>query len=377
MKNTRQTIAALAALATTATVLVGCAANEAPAEPPAADSPTTGAPTSAPVSPATLAGTLNGSGATSVQAAQQAWVAAFQTANPGVTVNYAPEGSGAGRSAFAAGAVAFAGSDRALKADELGAGKFAGCAPTSNALDLPVYISPIAVVANVDGVTDLTLDPATIAGIFAGKIASWDDPAIKATNAGASLPHAPITAVHRADDSGTTANFTDTLKALAPATWTWGSVSTWPDELKGEAATGTSGMVASVSGGKNTIGYADASQTKSLTQVAILVGGTPTKPTAQGAAALVDQSPREPGRGPNDLAIALDRTAAGVYPAALVSYIIVCETYQDPTQAGLVKAYVDYIGSNAGQQAAATAAGSAPLSATMQAKVQAAAATVK
>ena len=377
MKNTKHPIAAVTAVAAlaAAAVLAGCAANETPAaERSASDRP---ASASAPSAAPALAGTLGGSGATSVQAAQQAWVAAFQSANPGVTVNYAPEGSGAGRSAFAAGAVAFAGSDRALKADELGAGKFAGCAPTSSALDLPVYISPIAVVANIEGVTDLTLDPATIAGVFAGQITSWDDPAIKATNAAAALPHAPITVVHRADDSGTTANFTDTLAALAPDAWTWGSVSTWPAELKGEAATGTSGMVASVSGGKNAIGYADASQAKALTQAAILIGGTPTKPTAQGAAALVDQSPREPGRGPNDLAIALDRTAAGVYPAALVSYLIVCETYRDPAQAGLVRAYVDYIGSDAGQQAAATAAGSAPLSATMQDLVRAAAATIK
>ena len=106
--------------------LAGCAANEAaPAGSAAATS--SGA-------------TLTGKGSSAMKAAQEKWVADFQTANSGVTVNYSPEGSGAGRSAFIAGAAQFAGSDRALKDEEMGAGKFAGCAADSSALNLPVYV---------------------------------------------------------------------------------------------------------------------------------------------------------------------------------------------------------------------------------------------
>ena len=47
--------------------------------------------------------------------AQETWVAEFQTKNPDVTVNYSPDGSGAGREAFAGGGVDFAGSDRAME----------------------------------------------------------------------------------------------------------------------------------------------------------------------------------------------------------------------------------------------------------------------
>ncbi len=352
-----------AALATaTALVLAGCATNE------------TGA---APGTSAPGAQTLSGKGASSMKAAQEKWVADFQTANTGVTVNYSPDGSGAGRSAFIAGAVQFAGSDRPFKDEEMGAGKFATCAPESNALNLPVYISPIAVVFNVDGVDSLTLDPDTVAGIFAGRITKWNDPAIARTNPGAKLPEANITAVHRADDSGTTNNFTDTLNQLAPDVWTEEASDTWPASMGGEAATGTSGVVQAVKNGKNTIGYADASQAGDLGMAELLIGGEPLGPTAAAAAAVVDASPQVSGRSEHDLALTLDRTSEGVYPAVLVSYAIVCETYKNAAEAALVKDYIGYITSAEGQQAAADSAGAAPLSAATQAKVKAAVDSIK
>ncbi len=352
------TVVALAA----AVSLAGCATNEA--APAGSAAASTGA-------------TLTGKGATSMKAAQEKWVADFQTANSGVTVNYSPEGSGAGRSAFIAGAAQFAGSDRAFKDEEMGAGKFAGCAADSNALNLPVYVSPIAIIFKVDGVDSLTLDPETAAGIFAGKITKWNDPAIAKTNPGVTLPAANITAVHRADDSGTTNNFTDTLAKLAPSVWTEAASDSWPASLGGEAATGTSGVVSAVTNGTNTIGYADASQAAKLGHAALLVNGKKQLPTADAAAKIVDASPLVKGRSANDLALSLDRTSEGVYPAVLVSYVIVCETYKDSASAKLVKDYVGYIASAAGQQSAATAAGSAPLTSAFQAKVKASVDSIK
>ena len=46
---------------------------------------------------APLSGTINGAGASSQEAAQQAWIAGFQGANPDVTIAYDPVGSGGGR----------------------------------------------------------------------------------------------------------------------------------------------------------------------------------------------------------------------------------------------------------------------------------------
>jgi phosphate transport system substrate-binding protein len=342
-------------------VLSSCAANE----------------TAAPDTESTLSGTIAGAGASSQGSAQEAWIAAFQTANPDVNITYDPSGSGAGREQFIAGGVAFAGSDSALKDEEIEGG-FAGCVDPAAYIEVPVYISPIAVIFNVDGVDELNLDAATIAGIFKGTITNWNDPAIAALNEDATLPDAAITAVHRSDDSGTTKNFTDYLNKVAPEVWDAPAADPFPYQV-GEAAQGTSGVVDAVTNGTNTIGYADASKAADLGVAAIKVGDEFVAYTAEAAAAVVEESPFVEGRGDTDLAIALDRTTTDPshYPLVLVSYIIACQEYEDADAAAIVKAYVSYLASEDGQATSAESAGAAPLAADLSAKVAAAIATIK
>lgn len=355
-----------AAIAVTAALaLSSCASNEGGAAAPEE-------------STSTLAGNLVGAGASSQDAAQQSWIAAFQTANPDVTIDYDPSGSGAGRETFLSGASDFAGSDRAFKDEELAAGGFEKCAPDSTIVELPLYISPIAVIFNVEGVDSLDLDAATVAGIFAGTITKWNDPAIAATNPDATLPDLAITPVHRSDDSGTTENFTEYLGAAASDVWTWEADGVWPFE-GGEAAQGTSGLVDAVTNGNGTIGYADASRAGDLGTVAIKVGDEFVPYSPEAAAAIVDASPFAEGRAEGDLAIEVDRTSeeAGVYPIVLVSYLIACGEYAEPDNVELVKGYLSYIASPEGQEAAATDAGSAPISDTLREKVTAAIDSIK
>lgn len=343
----------VAAIALTGTILLSsCAANEQPAA--GAD---------------TLAGTIDGAGASSQGSAQEAWVAAFQTANPDVTINYDPSGSGAGREAFIAGGVSFAGTDSALKQEEIDGG-FAACVPDTGYLQVPAYISPIAVIFNVEGVDTLNLDALTIAKIFKGEITSWDDPAIVALNEGTTFPAANITAVHRSDDSGTTKNFADYLGTLAPEVWDAEAADTFPYSV-GEAAQGTSGVVDAVTNGTNTIGYADASKAGDLGVAAIKVGEEFVNYTAEAAAAVVEESPAGDTASDTDLGIKLDRTTTDPthYPLVLVSYIITCTEFVEADVAPIVKAYVTYITSAAGQAEAAASAGAAPLSADLSARV--------
>ncbi len=135
----------------------------------------------------------------------------------------------------------------------------------------PTTSSPIAVVFNLDGVDELQLSPATIAGIFDGKIKTWDDAAIKADNPDAKLPSTKIDPVHRSDESGTTKNFTDYLEKASDGAWTYPADKVWPIK-SGEGANQTSGMISAVKGGKGTIGYADLSQVGDLKAAAIKVG---------------------------------------------------------------------------------------------------------
>lgn len=353
-------IAVVAALA-----LTSCAANEGAA--PETDSDTASG----------LTGTINAGGSSAQGSAQEAWIAAFQTSNPDLTINYDPSGSGAGREAFIAGGSDFAGSDSYLNDEEL-AGTFGSCAAGTTAIDLPNYISPIAVIFNVEGVDELNVDADTLAKIFAGTITTWNDPALVALNEGVTLPSTPITAVHRSDDSGTTKNFADYLGQNAPTVWTEKASDTFPFQ-SGEGAQGTSGVVDAVTNGTGTIGYADASRAGDLGVAKLKVGDEFVAYSAEAAAAVVDGSPLVEGREANDLAFDLNRTTTNPaeYPLVLVSYAIVCTEYADADQAELVKAYVGYMTSAEGQAEAEASAGAAPMTTALQDKVAAVLETIK
>jgi len=317
-----------------------------------------------------LSGTIAGAGASSQAAAQEAWRAAFQEANPGATVSYDPVGSGGGREQFVAGGVQFAGSDAALEGEELeGAQKV--CKGPDNLIEIPAYISPIAIVYNLDGVEELQLSPETLARIFKGEITTWDDPAIAADNPDADLPGDRISVVHRSDESGTTENLAEYLSAVAGDVWDFEVSGDWP--VKGqEAAQGTSGVIEAVTAGRGSIGYADASQAGELGQAAIKVGDAYVAPSAEGAAKAVEASPETDDPGEHVFTYTLDRTttAAGAYPVTLISYLIACTQYDDAATASLVKGYLDYVISPDGQARAQEAAGSAPLSDALREKFQ-------
>ena len=320
----------------------------------------------------TVTGTLTGTGASSISAAMDAWKAGFESANSGAKIQYSPEGSGAGRKALIAGAVQFAGSDAFMKDEELTSAK-EKCGP-DGAINVPWYISPIAVAFNVDGVKDLKLDASTIAKIFRGEIKNWNDPAIKATNTDATLPDLAITPVHRSDNSGTTENFTDYLAAAASGVWTDKKSGDWPSALPGENAKGTSGVVKTVIETAGAITYADDSAvTDALGKVELKVGDAFVPVTAEAAAKAVDAATVVAGRSANDLSLKLDRTTtvAGAYPAVLVSYGVFCASYPDASTVDLVKAFGSFVLSDEGQKQAADAAKSAPLSAELAAKAKA------
>lgn len=307
-----------------------------------------------------LTGSLVGAGSSAQQAAMQGWTAGFSALQPGVSVDYDPVGSGGGREQFLAGGIVFAGSDAALDDAEL-AEATERCGP-AGVFELPDYIAPIAVVHSLD-VPDLQLAPATLAGLFSGAITRWDDPTVAADNPGVALPDLAVAPVHRSDDSGTTENFTDYLVAAAGDAWPAEASGEWPLS-GGEAAQGNSGVVAAVRGGSGTVGYADLSQVGELGVASIGVGETFVAPSAETAAAVVEESQLLPGRGEHDRAIELarDTTTGDQYPIVLVSYHVGCLAYDDAETVELLQAFLSYVVSEEGQDAAAEVAGSAPIS---------------
>lgn len=320
-----------------------------------------------------ISGNFSGAGASSQQAAVEAWIAGFQGTNPEAKIAYNPSGSGAGVQTFLTGATAWAGSDKALADDEVEQSK--SVCTEGTAFDVPVYISPIAVVFNLKGVSDagkhINMDAATIAKIFDGKITKWNDDAIKQQNPKVDLPDLDITVVHRSDKSGTTKNFLSYVKDAAGDAWSYELGENWPNEV-GQGAKGTSGVISTVQQADGTIGYADASQAGELGTVAVKVGDDYVPFSAEAAAKVVDASPLdESATGDNRVIVKLDHntTEAGAYPIVLVSYDIACPAYKDADTAKFVKSWLTYVVSDEGQQTAASAAGSAPLSDTMRQKV--------
>jgi phosphate transport system substrate-binding protein len=320
-------------------------------------------------STAQLSGDLVGAGASSQQAAMEAWQAGFEGEYPEVQFSYDPVGSGGGREQFISGATDFAGSDAPLDEEELTTAQ-ERCGG-GEVFELPNYISPIAVIFNLEGVDTLNLSPGTIARIFAGQITTWNDPAIAAENPDAQLPDTAITPVHRGDDSGTTDNFTDYLFQTAGDVWTAEPDGVWPLP-GGEAANGTSGVVEVVTNTVGAVTYADASRAGDLGVVSVGVGEEFVAPSAEAAAAVVENSPPVEGRGEYDFAIEVNRQTegSGEYPIVLVSYHIGCVQYDDQAAADNVRAFMEYVVSEDGQQAAAENAGNAPISETLREQAQ-------
>lgn len=311
---------------------------------------------------ADLSGELAIGGASSQESAQNAWIVGFGEVAPDVTVSYDPVGSGGGRENFISGAYPMAGSDSYLNDDE---GELTDATDNCGAepIEIPNYISPIAVIYNLEGVDDLNLSPETVAGIFAGDITTWDDEAIVADNPDADLPSETITPVHRSDESGTTGNFTNYLSQVAGDAWTYGEVETWPTEAGGEGGKSTSGVVQVVTDAPNTIGYADASQAGALGQANIGVGEEFVAPSPDAAAKIFEVSPRVDEGSDVNLAHDLDYKTeeSGVYPIVLTSYLLACQSYDDQAVADNVKGYISYILSDEGQDIGSSEAGSAPL----------------
>ena len=285
---------------------------------------------------ANLSGTLNGSGSTLQLVYQQAAISAFKSVQSGITVNYGAGGSGKGRTDLASGVVQFAGSDSPIPDKETA--NFKG----KTVLYYPILIAPITVSYNLSGVSNLKLSGPTIAGIFSGKIKTWNDPAIKADNSGVNLPSSPITIAHRSDSSGTTANFSQFLVEAGGSAWTLGSdsVINWPATSRGGSGNaGVSQIIKSTPGAIGYVDYADAKASGLVFASIKNKDGQYVAPSTSAASAAASQASVKP-----DLTFsAIWAPGAGSYPITAQSWVLVYQTQSDANTAKLLQAYIGYL----------------------------------
>ncbi len=218
---------------------------------------------------------LNGAGGSFPAPLYQKWCYAYTQAGLGAKVNYQSVGSSAGISQIKAGTVDFAGTDAPLTA---AACKAAG-------LEQFHMVSGAVVPAvNLPGVADgaLTLDGATLADIYLGKVTRWNDAKIAALNPGVKLPDLKITVVHRGDGSGTTHIFTTYLSAVSPA-WKerFGAATQlkWPCGIAGQKNPGVCNSVRRIRGAIGYTEYTFALESR-LAVARLAVNGKATAPDA-------------------------------------------------------------------------------------------------
>jgi len=195
--------------------------------------------------------TLNGAGATFPYPMYSKWFSEYHKAHPDIQFNYQSIGSGGGIRQVLAQTVDFGASDGPMSDEQLSQAKV-------KILHIPTVLGAVVPAYNVPGVTgELKFTPESLAGIFLGKITSWNDPVLVKANPGVNLPNQPIVVIHRSDGSGTTFIFTDYLSKVS-SEWANGpSKNTsvkWPVGLGGKGNEGVAGMIRQIQG---SVGYVE------------------------------------------------------------------------------------------------------------------------
>ena len=194
---------------------------------------------------------ITGAGATFPAPIYAKWASDYNKAT-GIKVNYQSIGSGGGIKQIDSKTVDFGASDMPQTDEVL---------KTKGQMQFPTVMGGVVPVINVKGIEpgQLKLTGPLLGDIFLGKVARWNDPAIKALNPTLPLPDAAIAQVRRADGSGTTFIFTNYLSKVSPE---WkskvgeGTAVNWP---VGAGGKGNEGVAAFVGRLPNSMGYVEYS----------------------------------------------------------------------------------------------------------------------
>ncbi|MBV9162177.1 MAG: phosphate ABC transporter substrate-binding protein PstS [Pseudonocardiales bacterium] len=297
-------------------------------------------------------GSLTAAGSTAQQNAIAQWIKDYLNKCSGANINYGGGGSGQGVQQFTDAKIDFAGSDFPLAEGKEQQAADARC-KSGPAINIPMVGGPIAIGYNVPGMTkNLNLSASNLAKIFSGKITNWNDPAIAQDNPGTQLPSLGIQSFHRSDGSGTTYNFTNYLANDAKADWTFGTAKNWTAP-GGQGAKGSQGVAQGVKSTPGGIGYFELSFATQSQIPYAMVGNAEGKfiPLTQENAVNFLSKAKVVGTG-GDLKLQFDYTTtdAAAYPNLLVTYEIVCSKGNAADKLPLLKNFLGYAASPAGQQ---------------------------
>jgi len=241
---------------------------------------------------------LSGAGASFPSKIYTRWFADFAKEG-GHRVNYQAVGSGSGRKAFLDETVDFGASDDPMKQGDIAKAK-------RGMVQIPMTGGTIAFGYNMPS-CDLKLTQELAVQVAIGEINNWNQ---------VGCDEQPMTWVYRSDGSGTTAAFTNSMKAFSKK-WKLGTGKSvaWPVGIGNKGNAGVAGNIRTTPG---SIGYVNQSYVKGEVRAAALQNknGDFVAPTVESGALALN-------------GITLDETLAGTdpYPAAEGAYPIATLTW--------------------------------------------------
>ena len=263
---------------------------------------------------------INGAGATFPFPLYSKWFSEYNKLHPDIQINYQSIGSGGGIKQIGERTVDFGASDAPLTDKQMEKAK--------GLQHIPTVMGAVVIVWNLPGVNELRIAPATLADIYLGKIAKWNDPALQKDNPKAKLPDAAITVAHRSDGSGTTNIFTDYLSKVSPD---WqagpgkGTSVNWPVGLGGKGNEGVTGLITQTEGAIGYVELAYANENKLPTAELRNHDGLWVKATLGGVTAAAAKMEM-----PADYRVSItDQPGKDAYPIAAFTYLLVYRDQQD------------------------------------------------
>lgn len=271
-----------------------------------------------------IAADISGAGASFPAPIYGKWANAYK-GESGIGLNYQSIGSGGGIKQIKAKTVTFGASDMPLKQEEL---------DEAGLVQFPTVLGGVVPVVNVSGVNpgDIVLDGTTLADIFLGKIANWNDAAIKKLNPSVNLPDQAIAVVHRSDGSGTTFILTNYLSKVSTE---WkdrvgeATAVDWPSGIGAKGNEGVAGNVAQTAGAIGYVEYAYATQNKLSHTKMVNHDGATVAPEAKAFAAAAATA--DWANAPGFYLMVTDEPGAESWPISGATFILMQKT---PTDAG-------------------------------------------
>jgi phosphate transport system substrate-binding protein len=259
---------------------------------------------------------LDGAGATLPYQLYSRWSAEYSKIDSSVRVNYQPLGSGAGIRQINDGVVDFGATDDPLPD-----------AP-SRLVQIPTTIGAVVIAYNHPGAADLVMEPELVADVFLGTVTRWNDPRLEAANPSAMFAPEPISVIHRADGSGTSAALTKFLSAHHAGFRERVGAGKIPSFPVGVGTKGNEGVAASIKSTPGSFGYVELAHAKSAGLAIARVKNRRGKYVAPTLASL-DRA----ARSVDDLSI-VDADDPDAYPIAALSLVLVPREIKDPARGG-------------------------------------------